>query len=329
MEEKKRILSGMRATSPRLHIGNYEGALRNWIRLQDQYEMYCMVADWHVLTTAAEDHQDVGHNSREVAKDFVAAGLDPAKCAIFRQSDVKEHAELALLLGMVVGVGKLERVPTYKEKVAEVQSGRIVSYGLLGYPVLQSADILLYRPVGVPVGKDQAPHLELSREIGRSFNALFSPVFPEFEDIIDTDESRSKVPGLDMRKMSKSYGNCLYLNSSADEVAELVKSAYTTPSKIKKTDPGIPEGCAVCQYLKLFSPDWEKQWAEDVAGERGCMQNKKELTEALIAFLEPIWERRRALDDAAIEEILQKGAEKARARASETMDMVRKAMKLT
>ncbi|MBL8087663.1 MAG: tryptophan--tRNA ligase [Chthonomonas sp.] len=325
---KQRILSGMRATSPRLHLGNYEGALRPWIVLQEQYEMYCMVADWHVLTTAAEEHFDVAHNTREVAKDFVAAGLDPDKCAIFRQSDVKEHAELALLLGMVVGVGKLERTPTYKEKADEVKSGGIVSYGLLGYPVLQAADILLYKPYAVPVGRDQAPHLELSREIGRSFNALFGEVFPDFKDLINDDELLSKLPGLDMRKMSKSYGNCIWLNSNADELAEQIKSAFTTPTKMRKTDPGIPEGCAVCQYLRVYSPDWERQWAEDVAGERGCMQSKKELTEILVALLQPIWDRRAQLDDATIEDILQRGAERARATAAQTMDEVRTAMKL-
>jgi tryptophanyl-tRNA synthetase len=229
---------------------------------------------------------------------------------------------------MVVGVGKLERVPTYKEKSAEVSNDGIVSYGLLGYPVLQSADILLYKPYGVPVGKDQAPHLELSREIARSFNALYGEVFPEFVDLISEDESRSKVPGLDMRKMSKSYDNCLYLNSNADEVADLVRAAYTTPTKIKKTDPGIPEGCAVCQYLQLYSSDWQQQQDEDRKGERGCMQNKKELTEALIAFLTPMWERRARLTNDVVLDILQSGAVKAREYASQTMDEVRKAMSL-
>lgn len=318
----------MRATSDKLHLGNYEGALKNWVRLQHESKMYSMVADWHVLTTAAEDPTDIRHNAREVAKDFVAAGLDPARTSIFIQSDVKEHAELHLLLSMVVGVGKLERTPTYKEKTAEITGDRIISYGLLGYPVLQAADILLYKPYGVPVGRDQAPHLELSREIGRSFNALFGEVFTEFVDIINEDELTAKLPGLDMRKMSKSYGNVLNLNSTPDEIAGAVKSAFTTPTKIKKTDPGIPEGCAVCQYLKVYSPDWEKQWAEDVAGERGCMQSKKELTDLLIAYLEPIWKRRAELDDATIEDILKKGTEEAREFASQTMDEVRKAMRL-
>lgn len=329
MTEPKRILSGMRPTSAKLHLGNYEGALRPWVELQSSHDMFCMVADWHVLTTAAESQMDVHRNSLEVAKDFVAAGLDPERCAIFRQSDIKEHAELALLLGMVVGVGKLERVPTYKEKVEEITGDRIVSYGLLGYPVLQAADILLYRPHGVPVGKDQAPHLEVSREIGRSFNSMFAPVFPEFADIIQKDESRSKVPGLDMRKMSKSYDNCIYLSDTADETAEQIKKAFTTPTKIKKSDPGVPEGCAVCQYLKLYDPDYQTKWNEDIAGERGCMQSKRELTELLNEYLRPMRERRAKLSDGAIQEILDRGAKRAREFAAETMDQVRTAMRLS
>ncbi len=330
MGSGKRILSGMRSTNDRLHLGNYEGALRNWVALQEDHEMYCMVADLHVLTTAADAPTpiDIRHNSIEVAKDFIAAGLDPAKSAIFIQSEVKEHAELALLLGMVVGVGKLQATPTFKEKAAEVTGDRIVSFGLLGYPVLQAADILLYKPFGVPVGKDQAPHLELSREIARSFNKLFGEVFPMFKDIIPEDESLSKLPGLDMRKMSKSYDNCIYLSDTPDQTAARIKSAFTTPTKIAKTDPGIPEGCAVCQYLKLYSPDWERQWAEDVAGERGCFQSKKELTEILNEYLRPMRERRAQLDDGTVLEILQDGATRARAFASQTMDEVRRAMRL-
>lgn len=330
MNERPRILSGMRPTNPKLHLGNYEGALRVWIELQEKYEMYCMIADWHMLTTASESADGSPRaNSIEITKDYLAAGLDPQKCAIFIQSDVKEHAELHLLFSMVVGVGKLERVPTYKEKCQEITGDRIISYGLLGYPVLQSADILLYRPYGVPVGRDQAPHLELSREIARSFNSLYGEVFPEFVDIIPEDESRAKVPGLDMRKMSKSYGNCIYLNMTDDETADAIKGAFTTPTKMRKTDPGIPEGCAVCQLLKLYSPNWQTQWDEDRAGERGCMQNKKELTEAINEFLRPMREKRAQVSDMDAQQILEDGAERARAYASQTMELVRTAMGLT
>lgn len=334
MSQPRRILSGTRATNPRLHIGNYEGALRQWVKLQDEgCKVYSMVADWHVLTTS-EGSLDIAYNSREVAKDFVAAGLDPSRTTIFVQSHVKEHAELSLLFGMMTGVGKLERNPTYKDMTKDVGGQEMVSYGLLGYPVLQAADILLYRPDGVPVGKDQAPHLEIGREIARSFNARYGEVFPEFASIIDQDESRSKLPGLDaddegnLRKMSKSYDNCIYLADSEDETAARIKKAFTTPSKIAKSDPGIPEGCAVCQFLKIYSPNWETQWNEDREGIRGCMQNKKELTEAINEFLRPMRERRKQLDDATIIEILKKGADEAREFAASTMDLVREAMKL-
>lgn len=325
----------MRASNAKLHLGNYEGALRVWAGLQDRYEMYCMIADWHALTTLKDGLPDLGTNSREIAKDYVAAGLDPEKCAIFRQSDVPEHAELHLVFSMFTGLGKLERVPTFKEKKDDLGSEQSVSYGLLGYPVLQAADILLYKPYGVPVGKDQAPHLEISREIARSFNSVVGEeIFPEFANIIDQDELRSKLPGLDadengvLRKMSKSYDNCIYLSDTDDETAARIRGAFTTPSKLKKSDPGIPEGCAVCQMLRVYSPGWEQQWDEDRQGVRGCMQNKKELTECLNEFLRPMRERRAQLDNATIEDILRDGAERARARASQTMADVRRAMRL-
>ncbi len=450
----------MRSTNPKLHIGNYEGALRNWVDLQNTgFDMFCMVADWHALTTMFENPQDVSVNAREVAKDYIAAGIDPAKSVVFIQSHVKEHAEFHLLLSMMTPLGWLERTPTYKEKVLDlnkhgvdrlrlgltrIESGRgkmldlieseqqrlvnliqsagfeetehesqyrrldraahlvkeigeksrtaidelgedwpsalrkvdeiqatfyqgledfilqgvesrelfeislqemqemvkdlaslasvdeaSIPYGLLGYPVLQTADILLYRPHGVPVGRDQAPHLEIGNDIARRFNNLYNvEVFEPYKYMIPEDENRAKLPGLDMRKMSKSYDNCIYLSDTPDETAAKIKSAFTTPTKMRKTDPGIPEGCAVCQYLKLYSPDWERQWAEDVAGERGCMQSKQELTEVINEFFRPMRERRAALDDSTIEDILRDGAERARAVAAETMDSVRQAMGL-
>lgn len=337
MSSNQRILSGMRSSNERLHLGNYEGALRPWVNLQETYDVFAMIADWHSMTTLRQGHlMDVGHNSIEIAKDYVAAGLDPARTAIFIQSHVPEHAELHLALSMVAGVGKLERVPTYKEKQDDMGAEAMISYGLLGYPVLQAADILLYKPYGVPVGKDQAPHLEVSREIGRSFNAMFGvEVFPEVANIIDEDELRSKVPGLDadengvLRKMSKSYDNCIYLSDTPDQTAARIKSAYTTPSKIKKTDPGIPEGCAVCQYLKIYDPDYKTAWEEDRQGLIGCMQNKTRATEIINEYLRPMRERRAQLDDGAIREILREGTARARAVASQTMAEVREAMKLT
>lgn len=319
------MLSGMQPTQPKLHLGNLEGALRNWVKLQNDYKLYCCVVDWHALTTLAENPQEIASNSREVAKDYVAAGIDPEISSIFIQSHVKEHAELHLLLSMVTPLGWLERVPTYKEK-RELHTAEREPYGLLGYPVLQAADILLYKPYGVPVGKDQAPHLELSREIGRRFNHLYGKeVFPEFVNVI------GDIPvmlGTDGRKMSKSYGNSIYIADTEDETATKIKNAFTTPTKIKKTDPGVPENCAVCQLLKVYSKNWETQWDEDRQGSRGCMQNKNECIECINESLRPIRERRRSIDDATIEEILTKGANEARAFAAKTMEEVREAMGL-
>ncbi|MFY9234894.1 MAG: tryptophan--tRNA ligase [Fimbriimonadaceae bacterium] len=330
MNEPKRILSGMRANTNRLHLGNYEGALRNWIKLQEEgCKLYCMVADYHALTTMYEEPWKVGRNSLEVAKDFVAAGIDPARSSVFIQSHVKEHAELHLILSMITPLGWLERVPTYKEKQQDIGGAEREPYGLLGYPVLQTADILLYKPYGVPVGRDQAPHLEIGNDIALRFNRLYGvEVFTPYKYLIPEDETRAKLPGLDMRKMSKSYGNGINLADSEDETAEKIKRAFTTPTKIKMTDPGIPEGCAVCQYLKVYSPNWREQWDEDREGLRGCSQNKRECTEAINEYFRPMRERRAQLDDATIEDILRNGADEAREFASRTVAEVKAAMKL-
>jgi tryptophanyl-tRNA synthetase len=330
LDSNKRILSGMRSSNSRLHIGNYEGALRNWVDLQnDGYQMFCMVADLHALTTMYENPREVSIYGREVAKDFVAAGIDPERSPVFIQSHVPEHSELHLLFSMITPLGWLERVPTYKEKQEDLGSAEREPYGLLGYPVLQTADILLYKPYGVPVGRDQAPHLEIGNDIAARFNRLYNvELFTPFKYLIPKDEARAKVPGLDMRKMSKSYDNCIYLGDTEDETAKKIKSAFTTPTKIKKTDPGIPEGCAVCQYLRLYSGAWETQWEEDRQGLRGCMQNKTECTEAVNEFLRPIRARRTLLDDGAIEEILTKGATRAREVAASTLADVKSAMGL-
>lgn len=321
--EKQRILSGMQPTSPRLHLGNYE-PLKLWVRLQHEYKLYCCVVDWHALTTMAENPREISANAREIAKDYLAAGIDPSISTVFLQSHVKEHAELHLLLSMITPLGWLERVPTYKEKKQNLKT-ESEPYGLLGYPVLQAADILLYKPYGVPVGKDQAPHLELSREIARRFNYLYGEVFPEFVNIIaDTP----LLMGIDGRKMSKSYGNAIYLNESPDETAAKVMQAYTTPTKIRKTDPGDPEHCAVCNLLRVYSPNAETQIEECARGLRGCVQNKRELIEAINEALRPIRERRALISDADVEEVLRRGAEEARAFAAVTLDEARRAMGL-
>ncbi len=333
-KHKQRILSGMQPTGTgALHLGNLEGALRTWVQLQDKYEMFCCIVDWHALTTLYHETDKIAPACREVAADYIAAGLDPCKCAIFIQSHVKEHAELHLLLSMVTPLGWLERVPTFKDKrdlMEEKGEGdESVSYGLLGYPVLMASDILVYRAHAVPVGKDQAAHLEISREIARRFNNLYGDVFPEPQALIS--DVTGVIPGIDGRKMSKSYGNAIYIADSPDEVAEKIRNAFTTPSKIRKTDPGYPEGCVVCQLRRIYAPDsYLTSWEEDRAGLRGCMQNKKELTEILNEFLAPMRARRSELlaDLAELDRILADGADRARAVAAATMDRVRSAMHL-
>ena len=329
----KRLLSGMQPTGGgNLHIGNLEGALRPWVTLQGMYEMFCFIADWHSLTTVAEKQTDINLASRETAIDFLAAGIDPAKCAVFRQSDVKEHAELHLLLSMVTPVGWLERVPTFKEKRDLLKENDTqVSYGLMGYPILQTADILVYRADLVPVGKDQAAHVEISREIARRFNKIVNEdVFPEPQALIS--EFTGELPGLDGRKMSKSYGNAIYLADSEKATAKRINQAFTTPTKIHATDPGVPEGCVACKLRRTYDPaNYQTQWDECRSGTRGCGQSKKELAEVINENLRPMRARRDELvrDPNHIDRVLNDGAERARAVASETLTAVRRALKIT
>ncbi|MGC8834670.1 MAG: tryptophan--tRNA ligase [Armatimonadota bacterium] len=324
---KGRILSGMQPTG-KLHLGNLEGALRQWVQLQHEYEMFCCIVDWHALTTMYETSREVAPNAREVAIDYLAAGLDPAKCSIFIQSHVKEHAELHLLFSMITPLGWLERVPTYKEKREQLQI-ESASYGLLGYPVLQAADILVYKANLVPVGKDQLPHLELTREICRRFNYLYGEVFPEPQALVR--EEAALLPGIDGRKMSKSYGNTILIADAPDVIRKKVSMMFTDPEKIYRHDPGHPERCPVFAYWQVYGPEQAQRVAEQCrTGELGCVQDKKDLAEAIISALQPIHQRRRELESAPdyVESVLAQGAEKARAVASVTMDEVRKAMGL-
>jgi tryptophanyl-tRNA synthetase len=324
---RPRILSGMRPTG-KLHLGNYLGALQNWVALQDSSENLHMVADWHALTTDYEHVDQIESNTREMVMDWLAAGIDPEKSPVFIQSRVKEHAELHLLFSMLVTTSRLERNPTVKEQIRDLHLEETVSYGHLGYPVLQAADILLYKANLVPVGEDQVPHVELTREIARKFNSLYGDVFP-------VPEARlthfPRVPGLDGRRMSKSLGNTVLLSDSPEEIAAKIRTAYTDPKKIRATDPGNPDGCVVFAYHRAFNATQAPQIGELCrAGHLGCVANKKDLSQVLAGQLAPFRERRRELEahPKRVTDALKHGEEKARAIAQRTMAEVREAMKL-
>lgn len=311
-----------------LHLGNYEGALRNWVKLQNDYESYFCVVNWHSLTTLYQTPDEIKENTRQVAMNYIAAGIDPEKSAIFVQSDVKEHAELHLMLSMITPVPWLERVPTYKEKLENLHI-EAPSYGLFGYPVLMAADILLYRAEVVPVGKDQVPHLELTREICRRFNYLYGEIFPEPKSKLTKYPA---MPGLDGRKMSKSYDNAIYLSDTADETFQKIRTMFTDPLKQRKNDPGHPDTCPVFALHGIYNHGETAQIKTDCeAGTLGCVDCKKCLSARLNDALAPIRERRVQLEEnpKMLDDILAAGAAKARVVASETMGMVREAMKLT
>ena len=322
------VLSGMRATGP-IHLGNYFGAVKNWVDLQDRYRSFFFIADWHALTTDYADPSQVGDNSLEVLADWLAAGLDPEKSVIFVQSLVPEHAELHLLLSMITPLGWLERVPTYKEQIRQLENKDLSTYGFLGYPVLQTADILLYRADMVPVGEDQASHLELSREITRRFNSYFGDIFPEPKALFTPTP---KVPGLDGRKMSKSYGNQINISDSPDTIRQKCKSMFTDPTRIRRKDPGHPETCNLYAFHRLVSPSdvQERVDRECRLAQIGCVEDKAILADQFIAYLAPMRERREALmaDPSTLLDILSEGSRKARERAGETMERVRSALSI-
>lgn len=321
------ILSGMRPTGS-LHLGNYYGALENWVKLQDEFDCNFMVADWHALTTGYEDTSDIKKNIDEMAIDFISAGLDPEKSNIFIQSCVKEHAELHLLFSMITPLSWLFRCPTYKDQLSQLKDKNITTYGFLGYPCLQAADILVYRANFVPVGEDQIPHLELTREIARRFNFIFSEVFPEPKAKL----TKAKVlPGIDGRKMSKSYGNTIALSDSPDEIRKKVSLMVTDPQKIRKNDPGHPEVCTVFAFHKVFSEDSIPEIEEQCcAGSMGCVQCKRNLADKMVEQLSPIYEKRQeiAAKPQYIREVVYSGNEKARAIAARTLEEVKSAMKI-
>lgn len=320
------VLSGMRP-SGKLHLGNYFGALANWLKLQKQYSSYYMVADWHALTSEYGDTSEVESNVWDMVIDCLAAGLDPAQCVIFRQSWVPQHAELHLLLSMITPLSWLERVPSYKEQMQEMKNRDLSTYGFLGYPLLQSADILLYKASRVPVGEDQLAHLELTREIARRFNHFYGNVFPEPQALLSKSP---KVPGTDGRKMSKSYNNAVLLSDSSADVATKVKTMYTDPKKIRVDDKGHPDGCVVYATHTLYTPEFKDIESRCKAGTIGCVACKNRLVETLNAGLEPIRaERSRwAKKTNDVKEIVEEGSKKASGVAQATMAEVRDALKL-
>ncbi|WP_263367639.1 tryptophan--tRNA ligase [Edaphobacter bradus] len=350
---RPRVLSGMRPTG-KLHLGNYMGALYNWVKLQHEYECYFFIADYHALTTDYADPSGLQSNIREVALDFLSAGLDPERCTIFVQSHVHQHAELNLLFGMFTPLGWLERVPTYKDQQEQLREKDLNTYGFLGYPLLQAADILLYQPDFVPVGADQVAHVELTREVARRFNQLYASrptpairhahsdkerlaaeisqnevveqILPEPKALLTPSP---KLPGTDGRKMSKSYGNTILLSDPEDVVRAKLKPMVTDPARIRRTDPGNPDVCPVFDLHRVFSTEETLQNVRQgctTAG-IGCIQCKGWLTDAVVKELAPIQERRRHLEanPKQVDDVLEAGAGRASQFAARTMLPVLKA----
>jgi tryptophanyl-tRNA synthetase len=330
----KRVVSGMRPTG-KLHLGNYVGALANWVKLQETHECYFFIADWHALTTDYADPSNIGANTLEVALDWLAAGLDPERCTMFVQSHVPQHAVLHLLFSMITPLGWLERVPTYKEQQQNLATKDLSTYGFLGYPVLQSADILIYKAGFVPVGEDQVAHVELTREIARRFNNLYpgkdkAIILPEPQPLLTPTP---KLPGTDGRKMSKSYDNYILLSDPEPVIRKKLKTMVTDPARVRRTDPGNPDVCPVGDLHKIFSDKdtLEKVYVGCRSAGIGCIECKSWAADNLIKTIAPMQERRRKYEenpDLALQ-IIEAGDAKARASADSTMEEVRDAMGLS
>ncbi|MBI5199388.1 MAG: tryptophan--tRNA ligase [Nitrospirae bacterium] len=325
---KGRVLSGMQP-SGKLHLGNLFGALQNWVRLQEEYDCFYFIADWHALTSNYADVSEIRSNIRDILIDWLAAGLDPKKSTIFIQSRLPEHAELHLLLSMITPLPWLERVPTYKEKQEEIKDRDLCTYGFLGYPVLQAADILIYRAGYVPVGVDQLPHLEITREIARRFNNFYGQIFPEPQALLT---EYPKIIGIDGRKMSKSYGNAIFLSDSPEEVERKMKIMITDPARARRTDPGNPDVCPLQSLHKVFGKkdDIERIDRDCRDASIGCTDHKNLLIKEALAILKPFSEKRKELEARPdqLDKVIASGIKKAKAVASETMAMVREAMKI-
>ncbi len=323
------IVSGMRPTGS-LHLGHYYGALKNWIPMQYEYPSLFFVADWHALTSDFANTENIKQFSHDLVLDWLSVGLDPEACAIFVQSDIKQTAELHLLLSMITPLGWLERCPTYKEQQDNVKDKDLGNYGFLGYPVLMASDILLYRASYVPVGQDQVPHLELTREIARRFNYLYKQdVFPEPQAKLTPD---AKCPGLDGRKMSKSYNNGIFLKDTIEEISPKVRGMLTDSNRVKKTDVGNPDVCNLFPYhILMTAPEKCAEIREAcTTASMGCVDCKKIFIQSLEAFLAPIHAKRAEIlaKPNYIKDVLHEGAIKGSAKAEETMQLVRQAMKI-
>ena len=318
----------MRPTGP-LHLGNLLGALANWVKMQEEYDCYFFIADWHSLTTDYENTESIKDYRRQIMLDWLSAGLTPEKSTLFVQSSIKEHAELFLLLSMITPVPWLERNPTYKEQIGALSNKDLSTFGFLGYPVLQAADIIIYRPQGVPVGVDQAPHVEITREIARRFNHLYGQVFPEPETILT---QTPRILGTDRRKMSKSYGNAIFLSDSPDEILSKVATMITDPQRARRSDPGNPDICNVFDFHKLYTPaDTVRQIETQCrTAAIGCVECKREMARSLAQALAPIREKRAYYEQrpGIVEEIIAEGNNRARKTAQQTMERVREAMQL-
>jgi len=328
MTEKKRIVSGMRPTGA-LHLGNYHGALTNWITMQNDYDCFFFIADWHALTSNYEDTGDIPAFTRQMIVDWLSAGLAPEKSTLFVQSHIKEHAELFLLLSMITPTPWLERNPTYKDQIDQLNNKDLSTFGFLGYPVLQAADIIIYKAQGVPVGIDQVPHIEITREIARRFNYLYGNVFPEPETILT---KMAKILGTDRRKMSKSYQNAIYLSDTPEAIMATVLKMVTDPQRARKSDPGNPDICNVFEFHNLYSPESmiSSINTECRSAQIGCVDCKKMMAKNLIDALAPIREKNQYFNNHSgiVDDILAAGDKKAGQVARETLAEVRAAINL-
>lgn len=322
------VVSGARPTGL-LHLGHLHGALRNWVRLQENYRCFFFVADWHALTTDYQSPDNIKEGTGAMVAEWLSVGLDPAKCTIFRQSDIKEHAELHLLLSMLTPVSWLERNPTYKEQLRELRERDLSTYGFLGYPVLQAADIIMYKAHRVPVGADQAPHVELTREIVRRFNSFYGPVFPEPEVLLTETQ---RLPGLDGRKMSKSYGNSVLLSDSPETIDRKLSRMVTDTARARRTDPGEPEKCPAFNLHKIYCTPEEIQEVSEGCRSAGigCLDCKKVMIRHVIDDLAPFREKKAYYENRPddIRDVIAEGNRVAGEEAAATMSEVRSALTL-